>query len=135
MKQQGTDYRIAESGADYSKCHSFIRDNHFQDPPITFPTIMAERKGKLVGVLGTHKSNKAIIAGPLIINTPGNNAFVGVRLIEGYEKVLATLKVKTYVAAMWKHQPDWIRMASAVGFEPLAVENGVVWMKRTLSHA
>jgi len=133
MIRQGTDYKLAKSGHDYASCHSFLRRFDQQTPHLTFPTVMAERGNELIGVLGTKKSRKAVVAGPLYVEVPGNYAFVTLRLIEAYENILRHLGIRTFLFSIWQHQPTWVKMVTDLGCIPY--ENGAdgkVWFKREL---
>lgn len=72
-----------------------------------FPTIVAERDGEVIGYLGTHDDDAAIVAGPMDIALESDRAkgIVALRLIQAYETVLIHAGVDHYFYAV--ADPKW----------------------------
>jgi hypothetical protein len=89
---------------------------------MTYPTIVAEREGKIVGVLATTPHRYRIIAGPLAID-PGIKvkSFVALRLIEAYEVILRLSGVTQYYFNIRKDLDKdgrWGNMMEKLGITP-----------------
>lgn len=85
MTPDSTSYRLATE-ADEAEIQT-LPDG---DVPRAFPTVVAERDGKIIGFLGTHALPNGIVAGPLTVDLPSDRAraIVAMRLIQTYEFVL-----------------------------------------------
>lgn len=130
MFPRSTKYRLATSPADYKACRALFADNHGADPTnsLSFPTVMAERDGALVGFLSTWSSKKALIAGPLEVKG-GKNIFLFIRLIEAYENVMRIAGVKrflffTQLGREDSFDPERIKEFSKFGVKFLRTEVG-----------
>lgn len=66
--------------------------------PRKFPTVVAEREGRILGFLGTHDREDCILAGPLgVRDREGRSrAIIAWRLLQAYEVVLAHAGVSAY---------------------------------------
>lgn len=98
MFPRSTKYRLATSPNDYKACRALFAENHGADPDhsLTFPTVLAERNGEVVGFLSTWDDKKALIAGPLEVKG-GKNIFTFIRLIEAYENVMRSAGVTQFL--------------------------------------
>jgi len=133
MTPRDTEYRLAASPRDYARCRDLMRGQpEASDTHLTFPTVMAERAGRLLGFLSTHPSKDAVIAGPLILAPdlprPG---FVTLRLGEAYDAVMR----KAGMAFYWFHVPpellSYHRVLQRMGFEVRDQnENGTFYTRR-----
>jgi len=85
MTPEHTIYRLSTE-ADEPQIQ-MLRDG---DVPRAFPTVVAERDGKIIGFLGTHALPNGIVAGPLTVDLPSYRArgIVALRLIQTYEFIL-----------------------------------------------
>ena len=131
MKLQGTDFRLARTSGDYRKCHQLVRNLNVDNKTFSFPTILAERDGELIGLMGTIPVNGAIVAGPLVVKVDGNPGPVMIRLVEAYDNLLRGIGVKCYLFFLFpkdKRQREMVERA--LDTPPLKVENGKIWYRR-----
>lgn len=103
-----TEYILASTVADYTKCHSFLHEEEVKHDKLAFPTVMAVRDNQIVGVLGTIPLKDAVVAGPMHIGVKGNPSFVLIRLVESYENVLRMAGVSMYNFYVLKKDKLWI---------------------------
>lgn len=125
-------YMVARTEDDYKRVQAFLRGTEFEGVNITYPTMMAFRKGKLVGVLGTYPSEQAVIAGPLLVRaSKGETPWVTLRLAECYEAYLWTLGITQYVFTVSKKNKKQISILHRMGLEPYAstVKNNLWYMR------
>lgn len=134
MNHKGTDYNIAKTGSDYAKVHAFLRENEKSPHRLTYPTIMAERGGSVVGVWGTYGGMKQVIIGAYV-NTGGNPLFVLIKLADLYNALALRIGLRLYKFAVDKSDISWVRTISKLGFEAYAVTRTQVWFRRTIQCA
>lgn len=98
MKPLNTKYRLATSSRDYQRCRQLFEENQGEPPSVrlSFPTVLAERDGSVIGFLSTHPSSTHIMAGPLEVKG-GRNMITFIRLIEAYENVLRAAGVASFM--------------------------------------
>ena len=109
MHPARTLYRLAHSPRDLSACHRLARDHGMDAKTFTFPTVVADREGEIVGFLATQPSKTAVVAGPLAVATPRPLITV-LRLLEAYENVLKAAGVSHYYFEVDAANHDWLRM-------------------------
>ena len=119
-------YRLATTPADYRKCHKIIKPLAWK---LSYPTVMAERDGDLLGFLSTLRHPKRVVAGP--IHAP--NGIVMLRLAEAYENFLWTAGVRVYLVPA--QDPRHAGMLDRLGYERTAETGGVAWFRKTLRAA
>lgn len=127
MKPIKTTYRLAAVPSDYRA----VRALSGTTERMTWPTVVAERDGRIIGCFGTYFSDDAIVAGAM--HAP--HAIVGLRLIEAYERVLRLAGVRSYLfsiavdaPASWRHT---LKNSTDL-VEPLGEHNGEQWYRRKL---
>lgn len=91
-----TIYNLAASPQDYKEARSFLLEDYPDLGRLSFPTIIARRDSRIVGVLSTRPSREAVIAGPMRIDVEGNRVFVLKNLVESYERILRMAGVTMY---------------------------------------
>lgn len=129
-----TSYKLLER-RDIEACHKLLEKHRMRRGEFGFPTIVAKRNRRIVGLLATRPSTEAVIAGPLLVALP-SRAFVAMRLVEAYEIVLKASGVTSYLFHIKKENP-WARQAAeAFGIEHYAEDvKGNLWFKRELKRA
>lgn len=133
MTPRDTRYRLAASSRDYARCHALLRAQG-PDTDLTFPTVLAEREGQVVGFLSTRPSKQAIIAGPLVIDRATSRpAITAWRLADAYEIILRRAGVTSYAFHVSAGRPEWVSTLGRLGFEPWQAEpSGGMWYRRAL---
>lgn len=123
-----TTYRIIENKADYRKAHKFVRDTNGEDydGPMTFPTVLAERDGEIVGVMSTRIQHSAIMAGSIA----ASSAFILKRLFEFYETALDQLKIKIYLIPVAKEAKLLLKVMGNVFGPSWQEDENHIWYKR-----
>lgn len=110
MRPTETTYRLLQP-SDIEACKKIWAHNEklFGKPnKLGWPTIVAERGGKILGFLSTNPG-KALIAGPMIVNG-GSSPFVVMRLVEAYEHILMVAGVKTYLFHIDDKNESWLKL-------------------------
>ena len=127
----GTDYNIVLNPAHYRACHKFLRDNKVKPVKLTYPTLVAEREGEIIGLMGTLRSDKAVIAGPVYVSIP--NSPVSYRLIEVYEQYLKSKGIKKFIFSVDVDNHKWLNMVQRVGvYKKTGTKGNSIWFERTL---
>lgn len=123
-------YRLAQrGGSDYSRAHALIRKdgNTVNGWHLSFPTILAEEDGELIGFLSTLPRKDAVVVGRVVAPSP----FVLLRLVEAYENVLFLAGVTYYLIPIPEERQDFVDMIQrGLSIEPWAEHDKHVWFKR-----
>lgn len=132
MRPVETCYRLMKPH-DKKRCEELARQYGIETVPrLDWPTVVAKRKGKLLGFLSTRPVKDAIVAGPIVVGTKVKGP-VALRLVEAYENVLRMAGVTSYIFYVtdlhWKRQVE-----DAFGIEPYHEEGGRFWFKREFSN-
>ncbi len=126
-------YRLAQSPRDYKGAHKLLReiggDDYDPDKPLTWPTVVADREGSIVGVLSTWKISNGLLAGPLA----GRSPIIIMRLSEAYDKVMTQAGVKTYWAPCRKSNTKMFNIMKKLGMEPEMEDSTAYWFRRKLA--
>ena len=123
-----TEYRMALNKDMLSIYENFELDRH-----MGWPVVVAERKGKIIGFLGTQDRKEMVVAGPLEVAIK-NKGFVVMRLIEAYDNLMRSLGMKEYWFSVdAKNNVKWESQVKDSGFcakiEDVGEES---WYKRQL---
>lgn len=133
MIPRDTLYRLAHSPRDYGACRALMLSQG-QDATCSFPTVLAEREGKIVGFCATQPRKDAVVAGPMAVSKdlprPGITI---IRLGEAYENVLRHAGVKVYWFHVEPHMKEWADILRRVGFEPFAEDAEGIRFRRVLN--
>jgi hypothetical protein len=110
-----------------------IYENFELDRRMGWPVVVAERKGKIIGFLGTQDRKEMVVAGPLEVAIK-NKGFVVMRLIEAYDNLMRSLGMKEYWFSVdAKNNVKWEGQVKDSGFcakiEDIGDES---WYKRQL---
>lgn len=102
-----------------------------------WPTVVAERNGKILGFLATQADNpQEIIAAPLIVNG-GSSPFTAMRLVQAYENVLKFAGVTAYYFHVEKKNEKWLKIVRELNQMGIAEERNKdrtgFWFRRNLS--
>jgi hypothetical protein len=84
-----------------------------------------------IGLLGTLKSDQAIIAGPLVVSRPHAGPTV-LRLIDAYEVVLRLAGIKEYLYTVSENHPLGPMIQRVTGDVPFAIVDDNQWFNRRL---
>lgn len=87
-----TVYRIARD-EEYSRLYEIFDI----ETPLTWPVIIAEREGDIIGMLGTHGDDR-LCAGPLQVKMPQGrtHVFVASRLARVYDDYMRSIGMKKF---------------------------------------
>lgn len=130
MHPETTSYKLIKPH-DKKRCIELARNHGMETVArLEFPTVVAKRKGKILGFLSTMPSKDAIVAGPLVV-APEVKGPIVMRLVESYENVLRMAGVESYLfrvpALHWQKQIE-----RAFEIQPYHVEDGFAWYQRFL---
>ena len=117
MRPAKTLYRLAKPGGEFGHIYAMCRraGGKVRKGDLGFPTIVAERDGKVIAFVSTKPDKRAVIAGPLVIEG-GANPFVFLRLAEAYENVMLAAGVKAYLHHIDRERPEHVGFMERLGF-------------------
>lgn len=131
-----TEYKLAKSPSDYQKANVFLRGQEVEKTKLRYPTILATRDEKVIGVLGTLHSDDKIVVGPMSIEVEGNPAFVLIKLIDHYERILKAAGVVVYNFFVDEKEARWLnsieRLKEDFKTTKAGEIDGLVWFRRHL---
>lgn len=125
----GITYRIATK-KDYRTLHAFMAEQEAERNTLGFPTVLAEKDGEILGLLGTLVKSNLIIAGPLVIKKDRPRYFTIIRLVEAYEAAMLSLGVTSYIFGT--SDPKFLQYAKELGLESYAEKDGISFFIRKL---
>ena len=120
-----TQYKIATTYNEYKDCHSLLEE----DEELFYPTVMAIRDGKVIGMISTANGEKSLFAKSMV----ANSIFTSIGLYELYDKTLSNLGVEHYLFSV---SSDNDKMINAVEklfkVKPYTEIDGQLWYVRRL---
>lgn len=131
-----TIFRLARAGGEFNKLYAIARKSGTPLPAgtLNFPTVLAERDGKVIGFLSTMKSPglPGVWAGHMkLAKSP--NMLLAIRLAEAYEVVLRKAGVREYFHTVDKDRTEYIDMLGRLGYiKQNESDDKVVVMRRGL---
>lgn len=134
MLPRDTRYRLADSPADYRACHDLLRAQGEQQD-LTWPTVLADRRGIILGFLATTPSDEAVIAGPLVIAKEAPRpGIIVLHLVEAYETVLRLAGVSLFNFWVRTSNRPWRAILAKLEFQPYHVaDDGIEWFTRRIA--
>ena len=129
MRPAETSYRLVKHG-EKGALKILAKKYDFSVARFDFPTVVAVRGEKIIGFLATVPTDKAIVAGPLVVDLPVKGPTI-MRLVEAYENVLKLAGVSSYVFSIREGDTTYQRMAEKVfDIKPYARKGGDFWYLR-----
>ena len=95
-----TIYRLAQE----AEMPRLLAQYAFDDLPV-FPTLVADRDGQFMGVLGTLSEKEFIISGPFYADSP----IVMINLLKAYRNTMRLLGVDKYYFFVDKTNERWLK--------------------------
>jgi hypothetical protein len=125
-----TKYTLATK-KDEVKCLALARNHGMETVArLDFPTVVAKRKGKILGFLSTRPTKDAIVAGPIVV-APEVKGPITMRLVEAYEEVLRRAGVLSYLFRV--SDPHWKEQVERVfDLKPYHVDGEHFWFERRI---
>ena len=128
-----TQYHLATTSHDYRRCNKFLREAEVEYKRLSFPTVMAERNGGIVGIVSTQPRKDMIAAGPIYVDVDGNTSFVLIRLIEAYENILRAAGVKDYYFSITGQILSIMtRLMGSLEADKLEEVDGYTWFRKAV---
>ncbi len=133
MRPVSTTFRIVRPGGAFNKLYALAKrvGQPLATGTLNWPTVAAERDGKVIGFLSTLPVNGVVMAGPLVLEKP--SMLMTIRLGEAYEVVLRLAGVNTYFHMVSKEQPAYVSMLERLGYTQYGVDGEQIVMKRELT--
>jgi hypothetical protein len=130
MRPLETSYKLM-APHDKKRCLGLARNHGMETVArLEFPTVVAKRKGRILGFLSTRPTKDAIVAGPLVVG-PEVKGPIAMRLVEAYENVLRMGGAQFYL--FYVDDPHWKRQVErAFEIEPYHVQGDRAWYKREI---
>lgn len=126
-----TTYRLITHSHDYKRAHSFLDNDEWdrgKNKKLSFPTIIAERMGEVVGVLSTRKSSMTVMTG----SVSARSAFILIKMIEVYEYILRQAGVIIYLIAVTNKNKKFIDQITRIIGNPFHVDEDNTWFRRRI---
>lgn len=132
MKPESTTYRLANAGGEFNKLYALAKKNGLLLPAgtLNFPTVLAERDGKVLGFLSTLPTDEAVLAGPLVLGK--KSILTVIRLVEAYEVVLRFAGIKTYFVQVDPAEADWADTLGRMGYDKVNQTEERILLRREL---
>lgn len=126
-----TEYLLTKDPGILERAHAFCDARGFDTTHMVFPTIMALRDNKVIGVIGTQLINDMIIAGPFVVDTGnGHNGLVPYRLVDKYFTVMRNLGIAEFYCFVEKDNKRYKNMLEALlNIEPFSFHQDAWWYK------
>lgn len=134
MNPTNTFYRLARAGGEWNRIRAIAaRAGHLlRKGDFGWPTVVAERDGRVVGFLSTIQREDAVWAGPLVVEAEPKH-LIWLRLAEAYENLLREAGVKTYFISIPEAMTDYIDQVERCGFSRVGVDQAEVVFERHIS--
>lgn len=135
MHPRDTSYDLAHTLADYQAAHRFMRQEGAEgaEERLSFPTVLARREGRVVGLLSTAIYAPYIVATNLVLaKTLPRPLLLAIRLFERYEAVLRQAGVTSYLFELVGQATPLQGWFAALGLRPYAVDGTSAWYQRHL---
>lgn len=137
MHPEQTQYLLATQPSDYARCHALMKRQRLATDRMGWPTVMALRRGELLGFLSTQRRDDAVVAGPVAL-APDASPIIIMRLVEAYETVMVLAGIQFYYFYLERDHPRWVqiieKLADTAGENLVkfhADEQGV-WYRRSV---
>jgi hypothetical protein len=128
-----TVYRLAHSPRDLARCKALLRARG-EEATLSFPTVLAERAGEVIGFLATQPRKDAVVAGPIAVAASIEHpAYVVIRLAEAYDAVMRKAGITLYYAHIATEYRQWADYVERVGLEPWHRDESGTWFKRRVA--
>lgn len=95
-----TEYKIASTHKEWKECHSLM-DN---DDELAYPTVMAVRDGKTIGMISTASGEQNLFASYII----ANSMFTCIGLYEQYDEAMKNMGIDHYLFNIEKENTKMI---------------------------
>ncbi len=102
-----------------------------KDAELSYPTVMAVRDGKAIGMIGSSRGEKNLFATPMI----ANSIFTCIGLYELYDQTLSNLGVEHYLFNIEKENTKMINTVERLfKITPFIETDGLLWYVRRLQY-
>ena len=117
MRPMETTFSLVRPGGAFNKLYALAKrtGKPLVSGTLNFPTVAAERDGRVIGFLSTLPVEGLIVAGPLVLEK-APNMLLAIRLGEAYEVVLRAAGVTTYHHSVEKDRLEYISMLERLGY-------------------
>ena len=134
MQPRDTTFKLVRPGGAFNKLYALAKrvGQPLATGTLNWPTVAAERDGKVIGFLSTMPFEGAIVAGPLVLEkTP--NMLLTIRLGEAYEVVLRAAGITAYHHCVPVERRDYIEMLERLGYKNVAEVEAQAVMRKDLT--
>lgn len=131
MRPVSTTYRLARPGGEFNALYAMARREGLAGAKLGWPTVVAERDGRVLGFLSTHRRDDAIVAGPAVIDG-GRNILMLLRLWQAYDVLMRAAGVRFYFFGVDKGNFRHIARVQSLNVPAVGEDAEQVWFKREL---
>jgi hypothetical protein len=125
-----TIYRLARDPGDYRRAQALAKVRGAYQGPLGFPTVLAERDGKVVGFVSTHPKADAVLCDRLAvaeeIEKPARVIF---KLAEAYERVMWMAGIRAYYIWIENGNTELLPLVTRLYGEPYHVDAEHHWFR------
>lgn len=132
-----TEFYLATTAQDFRACHEILdKLGRKAALPLSFPTIVGKRNGRIVAFLATRpiKKEKAIVVNELGVDPNiGQPQFLLLKLLDTYEAYLRHIGIVSFLFCVPLVFPEYIDIIGRVsGLKPYTQDSQVAWFNRRL---
>lgn len=132
-----TEFYLATAPKDFKACHEILdKLGRKAEIPLSFPTIVGKRNGKIVAFISTRnlKKAKAVVVGELGVDPAiSRPQFILLKLLETYDAFLLSKGVVSYLACIPVENQRYLDIIKEVaGIEPYTRDSEFAWINRRL---
>ncbi len=125
MVSKITQYKVASTQEDYRNCHTLIEE----DIELEYPTVMAVRNGKAIGMIATTKGKENMIASPMV----ANSIFTGIKLYTLYDETMMRMGEDHYLFNIERNNKKMMNTVERLfDIKPFTETGDLLWYVRRL---
>jgi hypothetical protein len=133
MRPVETEYKVAVPGGAFNRLYALARKigQPLKAGTLNWPTVFAERDGKVLGFLSTTPRTEFILSGPLVMEQP--KLLLAIRLGEAYDVVMRAANIPQYFITAPAAMSEWVEILETLGFQRIKEIQGEVLLRRVLT--
>ena len=120
-----TEYKIASTYKEWKDCHGLLEN----DDELAYPTVMAVRDGKAIGMISTASGDENLFASHII----ANSIFTCIKLYELYDRTMKGMGVDHYLFNIDKENKKMINAIEKLfGIKPFSESDEMLFYARRI---
>ena len=130
-----TTYNLARSSKDYREANTFLKERGVKHPRLSFPTIIARRYDRIVGIAANMQKSSFVSLRTWIDIGKGNSIFVFIRLSSCFDGILRNAGVTKYWFWVFKGNHKMLSFCKKLDIyteRETCINPNPVWFERAL---